>query len=336
MLVTGRRRNAFGSFIAPGADERAEWPAALAALDMTINNAAVEILHGIAPNACRTADLDYNRDCRVPARLDALKRLADGDWAWPFKGVTGAAETSPEAQTILAQNIVEASGLEGWTFDPDLYRGGGPWEPVVIAADVPGGGVVNLRIMEDGSFDQPEELTARALRWGECEDMEREVARRGGMFNVPGSGRYGNLPGQLPIPTEEDVEACKAEVRQMPFPRSSQPPGMTWIPPDEEDLVRDATTGDVTETITSTEDDSADVALDDEDVAAEDFLARDDLTEEEREFFEDLAQDPEAWDRWWHPWRYDPKAKPKKHNPWLWLLGGLTISTVIGLAVRSA
>ena len=294
-----------------------------------MNEGAWKTLEASAPNACRTADPAYNTKCLVPARLAALKRLARGDWPWPYRGTNLGPDASPEAQVVLAAEIVRQAGLEAWELDPAIYQAGGAWEPVVIGVTVPGGGVVNVRLAPDGTYQDPPELKARVLADRECEDLEREAQRV--------------LPWNTAERAQimERVEACREVVRQMPFPTSQDVPGIEWTPPDVVEE-RDDTTGEVVED-TSTVQDQGETDLDLE------------MTPEEEAFFEELHQYPEAWDRYWHPWRYAPEdtwdlyfregavvaeprpePKRKRSRKWLWwTLGGLVAAGTV-LAITKA
>jgi hypothetical protein len=322
------RGGAVSSFIAPEGRERETWSTAERALDQTLNEGAWGTLQDVSPNACRTADPAYNVKCLVPARLAALKRLARGDWPWPYRGTGWGSEASAEAQVVLAAEIVRQAGLEAWELDPAIYQAGGAWEPVVIGVSVPGGGVVNVRLNADGTYQDPPELKARAIADQECNDLEREAAQV--------------LPWNTGQRAEilERLEACREVVRQMPFPTSQDVPGITWTEPEPEEE-RDDTTGDVVEDASTDQD---------QDGEADPVL---EMTPEEEAFFEELRQYPEAWDRYWHPWRYapgdvwhlyfregepepepEPTTKRKRSLEWLWwTLGGVAAAgTVIAIA----
>lgn len=213
---------ALASFWAPEGRERETWPPTQRALDLTMTEGAWHILEQKAPTACRTADPKYNAACLVPARLAALKRLSRGDWPWPYRGTNLGPDARPEAQVVLAAEIVRQAGLEPWELEDAIYEPGGAFGPLVIGVDVPGGGTVNVRLNPDGTYQDPPELKARALAYAECMDLERQM-RAVAPWDQAEKGRL-----------EDAFNACVEVVRQMPFPTSQDVPGVTWTPPEQE------------------------------------------------------------------------------------------------------
>lgn len=220
-----QRPNAVGSLFAPDIGEREGWPPQLRALDWTITPAAAQIVGETNQDACGTADGSYNQACRVPARIEAIKRLSRvetvADWPYIWGAVNpGDPETSRGARVALAQAVVVEAGLDAWEYDPSIYLEGGAFSPMVRGATVPGGGsdteggVINILIGEE----QPAALTARIHKARDCEDMRDDLERGRPLFGGPAVDLSA-------------VDACWAELDAMPYPESADVPGISWKPP---------------------------------------------------------------------------------------------------------